>query len=192
MSDVTARYAEVDELRERFSLTSAAGNDNDLDEALYEASRWIDDQTHQTRYGFTSSLPGTVETLFDVTRSPVPLPAPLVADTAITQVTSAGKVLDPASYQAEDLLLLHISASWATPLAITATWGWQEVPSQIKRATLLTGAAFIIEGSDTEALTMRSISTAPEAQATQYKLAAQRYMERAAALLERFTLTNLT
>lgn len=188
MPELTDLYASVADLREFGNINLAQADSAQAGSALLVASRWADEETNQRKYGFTTSVVGAQEVVQAPLGPVLGLPEYLVDINAVTQITVEQVVIDPTTYEVDtrSAVLLRFGGSWWGRCIITATWGWSYVPVAVKRATALYAAGLVVEGSDAEALTMRSISTTPEGQAPQFKAAAKRYMDHAAELLQPF------
>lgn len=134
-------YAILADVRS-LGITAELAGDARVNEAIADASRWVEAKTGQTTYGFAQARVAT-ETIRDATGELLVLPAPLANITAVTP--EGGSALDAAAYTLDSPRILRWLRPWsARSVAITGTWGYTSVPALIRQATALYAAHLIM------------------------------------------------
>lgn len=150
----TVPYAVVADVR-ALGITAALATDARVNEALADASRWVDKKTDQTTYGFAGAKVAT-ETFRDVRGELLVLPAPVANITAVTPEGSTA--LDAAAYTLDSPRILRWLRSWsARSVAITGAWGYASVPALIRQATALYAAHLIMTDPESEGIRQEQI-----------------------------------
>lgn len=147
-------YAIVADVR-GVGITAELADDDSVNSAIADASRWVEAKTGQTTYGFAQARVAT-ETLRDAAGELLVLPAPLANITAVTP--EGGSALDASSYTLDSPRILRWLRSWsARSVAITGTWGYSSVPALIRQATALYAAHLIMTDPESEGVRQEQI-----------------------------------
>lgn len=147
-------YASLPDVR-ALGITAELASDDRVNDAIADASRWVDYKTGQTTYGFANARVAT-ETIRDATGELAVLPAPLANITAITP--EGGSALAATAYTLDSPRLLRWLSSWsARSVAITGTWGYASTPALVRQATALYAAHLIMTDPTTEGIKSEQI-----------------------------------
>lgn len=147
-------YANLGDVRE-LGITEELADDARVNDAIADASRWVDAKTGQTTYGFSRARVAT-ETIRDAAGELLVLPAPLANITAVTP--EGGSALDAAAYTLDSPRVLRWLRSWsARSVAITGTWGYSTVPALIRQATALYAAHLIMTDPESKGVRQEQI-----------------------------------
>lgn len=147
-------YANLGDVRAA-GITTALADDARVNDAIADASRWVEAKTGQTTYGFAQARVAT-ETIRDAAGELLVLPAPLANITAVTP--EGGSALDVAAYTLDSPRILRWLRSWsARSVAITGTWGYTSVPALIRQATALYAAHLIMTDPEAEGVRQEQI-----------------------------------
>lgn len=147
-------YAILADVR-ALGITTEMADDARVNEAISDASRWVEAKTGQTTYGFAQARVAT-ETIRDAAGELLVLPAPLANITAVTP--EGGAALDAAAYTLDSPRILRWLRSWSgRSVAITGTWGYTSVPALIRQATALYAAHLIMTDPESEGVRQEQI-----------------------------------
>lgn len=142
-------YANLGDVRAA-GITAELADDDRVNDAIADASRWVDAKTGQITYGFSRARVAT-ETIRDATGELLVLPAPLANITAVTP--EGGSALDAAAYTLDSPRILRWLRHWsARSVAITGTWGYSGVPALIRQSTALYAAHLIMTDPTNEGI----------------------------------------
>lgn len=148
-------YATLAELKAFIKITDSA-RDSLLTIALNAASRSIDSMCGRRFYLDASATARTIRTRGNTLRDGASyvLLVPDIATATGLVATGYTVTTDLGTDDQPVITRLYADTSWPeSTISVTATWGWPEVPDEIKQATLLSASRLFKRKDSPEGLT---------------------------------------